>query len=65
MVATITISDGCGTDIFKSEKILIDSVSQSQFDNSNSQILEFSVAFSTGDYYFNDVHIERLRGTKK
>jgi hypothetical protein len=59
MVATVDISDGCGTSIFRSEKILIDNVSQTQFDNANSQIMEFSVSFSTGDYYFDDVHVTK------
>jgi len=47
--STLTVSANQSI-IFHSNKCLIDSVSQSQLDNSNTQILEFTVQFSSPIY---------------
>jgi hypothetical protein len=53
--STVKIFDAFENIIFESDHILIDSISQSQFDNANTQITEFSVVFSTGVYGTGEV----------
>jgi hypothetical protein len=48
--STVKIFGAWDNILFESDHILIDSVSQTQFDNNNTQIAEFSVVFSTGVY---------------
>jgi len=44
------------TEIFKSDDCLISSISQSQFDNANTQVSEFTVEFLSPHYSNSKVH---------
>ena len=50
IISTIDVRDAYEKSIFHSDKILIDNISQSQFNNSNTQITEFSVSFITAEF---------------
>jgi hypothetical protein len=44
-----------GNLIFKSDDVLIDNISQSQFNNSNTQIMEFTVLFTCTSFSTNKI----------